>query len=168
MKKEIRLYNIIFPVWMLILIPVLWIALLPLNFIVDSIILLIALKFVIKTTDIKSIYKKTIFKIWTFGFLSDIVGAFILLYASQMPFRNTDNDYVYKLDALNWNAFNNPYAFTYMLLAVIISGVLIYIFNYKISFNEAGLDKLDKIKVSLFLAILTAPYTFFIPAEWIN
>ena len=43
-RNEIKLYNILFPIWLLILMPTAWIAVLPVNFIVDSLVLVIAAK----------------------------------------------------------------------------------------------------------------------------
>lgn len=166
MKKEVRLYNVFFPIWLLIIIPITWVVLLPLNFIVDSIVLFIALKFIIKNDDIKNSYKKSILKVWILGFLADIIGAATLL-VSQLGFSNLDNQFIDKLEEVNWNAFDNPYAFIYMLISIIISGVAIFAFNYFLSFNKINLEKMEKVKISLTLAILTAPYTFFIPSEWI-
>ena len=40
MKKDIRLYNVIFPVWMLVLFPIMWLIVIPANFVVDSLVLI--------------------------------------------------------------------------------------------------------------------------------
>ena len=43
-KKEIRLYNLLFPIWMFFIWPsVLWLILLPANFVIDSVVLLLAM-----------------------------------------------------------------------------------------------------------------------------
>ena len=44
MKKEIKLYNVIFPIWMLILIPPLWLVVLPGNFLIDLLVLYISMR----------------------------------------------------------------------------------------------------------------------------
>lgn len=166
MKKEIRIYNVIFPIWMLILFPPTWIAILPLNFIIDSVVLLVALKFIIKNTDIRINYKKSILYIWIFGFVADIVGTFTLFFV-DLGFSNLNNELISKLDAIHLNPFDNMYAFLYVLLAVIVTAFLIFVLNYRFSFNKVELSKMEKIKVCLTLSILTAPYTFFIPTEMI-
>ncbi|MHC1722262.1 MAG: hypothetical protein AB9836_03540 [Aminipila sp.] len=164
MKKGIKLYNIIFPVWMLLIFPPTWIVILPANFIIDSLVLLIALKFIIKNTDIKKNYKKTILKVWSLGFAADIVGT-LTLFIVETGFSNMGNDVINHLEAIYWNPLDNPYAFLYVCFAIAISTILIFIFNYKISFKNVDLNKIENIKVSLTLAILTAPYTFLIPTE---
>lgn len=166
MKKEIKLYNIIFPIWMLVLLPPMWIAILPANFIIDSIVLLIALKFIIKNTDIRKNYKKTVFKVWILGFAADLAGT-LTLFVVETGFSNMGNKVINQLEAIYWNPLDNPYAFIYICFAIVISAILIFIFNYKISFKNVDLNKIEKIKVSLTLAILTAPYTFLIPTEMV-
>ena len=43
-KKEIRLYNLLFPIWMFFIWPsILWLILLPANFVIDSVVLLLAM-----------------------------------------------------------------------------------------------------------------------------
>ena len=40
-KKSTKLYNILFPIWMLVMVPSIWLIALPVNFVVDSVVLLI-------------------------------------------------------------------------------------------------------------------------------
>ena len=57
-SKTVRCYNVIFPVWFLILFPLAWLYAMPANFIIDSIVLLLALK-MLHIAEIGKIYKKT-------------------------------------------------------------------------------------------------------------
>ena len=43
MKKDVTLYNVIFPFWMLLLIPQVWLIVLPGNFLIDSLVLIISM-----------------------------------------------------------------------------------------------------------------------------
>ena len=68
MKNENkRLYNVIFPVWMLILFPAAWFVVLPSNFIIDSLVLIIAM-YAIKLCEKKAFYIKQILKNISFRF----------------------------------------------------------------------------------------------------
>ncbi len=49
-----------------------------------------------------------------------------------------------------------------MLIAIAISAVLIYNFNLKICLKNSDLDDNIKRKLALWLAIITAPYFFYI------
>ena len=60
---EIRYYNIIMPVWMLVLFPVTWIPVLAGNFVIDSLLLLLFLK-IRKHDEIRTKWKRSILKVW--------------------------------------------------------------------------------------------------------
>ena len=145
-KKEIRLYNVLFPIWMLMIIPTAWVAVLPANFIVDSLVLLITAKKIGILE--KGVYKKHILRVWIFGFIADLIGAGILLgslYIFEDFFRGDE--------------------LTLTLPAMLVSAVMIFLFNYRFSFSE--LDKGARLRMALSFAIFTAPYTFLIPLNWI-
>ena len=62
MKKDVKLYNVLFPFWMLLLFPQMWLIVLPGNFIIDSLVLLISMA-VLKISDKKQWYNQHILKI---------------------------------------------------------------------------------------------------------
>lgn len=161
MKKEIKLYNVLFPIWFLLIFPITWIIVLPANFIIDSIVLLITLK-LLKQTDIKENYKKTILKVWMFGFLSDFIGAGIL-FLTQMPRGEWWNEYI--ASPVSYNPFDNWYSLSYVFIAIIASGIAIYLFNIKISFKTLNYELKTKKIIALSLAIFTAPYILLVPSE---
>ena len=43
-KKDVRLYNVLFPMWMLVSLPMVWYVVIPGNFLIDSLVLIIAMK----------------------------------------------------------------------------------------------------------------------------
>ena len=71
MKRDIKLYNLIFPMWGIyfyaILFPYFFVLLLPANFIVDTVMLLL-LFFLFKVPEKKELYRRGIWKAWGFGF----------------------------------------------------------------------------------------------------
>ncbi len=79
--KQMKLYNIIFPVWFLQFFPPVIFITLAGNFIIDSLVLLVCF-YVFKLADsqnnLKTFYNKSILKVWMFGFLADTIGAGIL------------------------------------------------------------------------------------------
>lgn len=77
-KSSIEFYNMIFPIWLIWLFPLTWIIILPGNFIIDSLVLLITLK-LLNINEKKNIYKKTILKVWGYGFLADLIGTIIMI-----------------------------------------------------------------------------------------
>ena len=66
MKKDTRLYNVIFPVWMMFLFPVAWIGIKFGNFLIDSVVLLIILA-AMKIPGKKQIWRSSILRIFLFG-----------------------------------------------------------------------------------------------------
>ena len=147
MKKETRLYNVLFPLWMLMLFPITWLIILPGNFIIDSIVLVVCM-FALKIENKKQMYKSCILKIFLFGILADVVGA---VYMIIMVF---GFDVGKMCDEL------------YLTLpALVISAVLIFVFNYFVTFKKY--DKKLRFRMSLAFALVTAPYTFLYPSRWL-
>ena len=172
MRKSVTLYNVIFPVWFLIFIPTVWIIVLPANFIIDSLVLLLIFH-VFKLSDRKNLYAQTILKVWGFGFLADIIGAIILLLLSflESSLSNAENTSRWLYDnitgPLGYNPFKSVYALIVMLLVIAGTGALIYVFNYKVSFKRWPVEDLQRKKAALMMAVITAPYTMLIPASWL-
>ncbi|MBE6731124.1 MAG: hypothetical protein E7564_05505 [Ruminococcaceae bacterium] len=146
-KTDIKLYNVLFPFWMLLLFPQAWLFVLPGNFIIDSLVLIISL-FVLNMTEKKRFYIRHIFPIYGFGLLSDIIGSaymFLLMWAFDVGHMGDE---------------------LYLTLpALLISAVLIFVLNYFVTFKNT--DKVLRYKLALIFAITTAPYTFLIPSSWL-
>ncbi len=147
MKKEVKLYNVLFPFWMLLLFPQLWLIVIPGNFIIDSIVLLVSM-LLFKISDKKDFYKKNILKIFSFGMVSDIIGsAYMLIMMIGLQIGRMGDELYLTLPAL------------------IISAICIFILNYFITFRN--LSKGMRFKLALIFAIITAPYTFLVPSSWL-
>lgn len=156
MKRQLRLYNVLFPIWMLFLWPGVWLILLPGNFLIDSLVLLLAMT-ALGYAGRKAVWKSAIFKVWGFGFAADLVGAGITLGLMLL------------LDRLvpQWNTFLFPGGQLLVLPGIVIAGVLIYLLNRRFSFRRTALTAEQIHRLSLALAVFTAPYTLLIPSEWI-
>ena len=146
-KKDIKLYNVLFPFCMLLLFPPIWLIVLPGNFVIDSLVLIISM-FLLKISDKKHYYKRHILKIYGFGMLSDIVGSAYMLLLML----------VFQVGRMG----DEPYL---TIPALIISAVLIFVLNYFVTFKNT--DKALRLKLSVIFAIVTAPYTFLIPSSWL-
>lgn len=73
MKKSVKLYNVLLPIWILYFFPQVWIITLPGNLLIDCAVLLITLA-VLKHTQKKAVLKKLWWKFWLLGFAADAVG----------------------------------------------------------------------------------------------
>lgn len=185
MKKNDRLYNIFFPIWVLIFFPTAWLVALPVNFIVDSAVVLIMLALFGREkerraaeqgqtlADAPSLWKqwiKCIFPVWGFGFLSDLIGGGFMLcwgylpgiLADSSPFGNWWNDRI--ADPISENPFTSFPALLFAILAVAVSGACIYFLNNRFSFGRTDLSYAERRRLALTLAIATAPYFMLIPS----
>lgn len=168
-NKRIVLYNVIFPIWLLWLIPITWIVVLPANLLIDLGVVVLTLKF-LHVPDIKILAKSIIVKVWGLGFIADFIGTAAMLMSNVINF-----DYQTHLgkwwyenitNAVSYNPFESVYAFLWVTVCVVITACCIYLFNYKISLKNTELDNVLRKKLALSLSIFTAPYLFYIPTAW--
>lgn len=146
-KKNVRLYNVLFPVWMLVTLPVVWYLVIPGNFIIDSIVLLIAVK-LLKIENPSKFYRRHIVPVFALGFLADLLAAAPMWLGVYLELGGAYGD--------------SPLL---TIPGVLIAAVLIYGFDYFLSFRK--LEKPLRKRLALTFAIATAPYTFLIPSKWI-
>ena len=157
-NRSIRLYNVMFPIWFFFFLPPIWLVMLPVNFGVDTLVLMLSARRQ-QVEDRKALWKKHILPIWGIGFLSDLIGAglvfLIYLVVAESPLVDT---------------WMNPVFFPGTTLisipGVVLGGVMIYILNKKLTFRKSTLDPAVIHKLCLHLAIFTAPYTMLIPLSW--
>lgn len=164
-----KLYNVIFPIWLLWLFPITWVVVLPANFLIDLAVVALALKY-LKVDNIKKTVKNVIFKVWIFGFIADFIGTAAMFAVNIISFNlnTTLGKWWYQnlSSAVSYNPFNNIYAILWVTACIILTAFCIYLFNYKICLKKTDLDNVKKKKVALSLAVFTAPYLFYIPTAW--
>lgn len=151
-KQEIRLFNVLFPIWFFYFFPIVWLLILPVNFLVDSLVLYFSARHQ-GIGERLPLWKKHILPIWGIGFLSDLIGAglIFLLYLILASNPAVPNLLLF------------PGTTLLSLPGVILAGVLIYWLNRKLTFRKSSLDPAAIHKLCLHLAIFTAPYTMLIP-----
>ncbi|MBO4289480.1 MAG: hypothetical protein J5865_05185 [Lachnospiraceae bacterium] len=150
MKKGVKLYNLIFPIYLIYLFPtLLWLLLIPFDFAVDSLVLILAGR--AKKLDWKAVWKASIVRVVLFGFLADLAGALITMVLHYGLLER-------RLDIYVW-----PDVMWITIPGVILAGVLIYFLNLKFSFKKTDLEPAQIRFLSLMLALFTAPYTMMLP-----
>lgn len=168
-KKQIRLYNVIFPVWLLWLIPVTWIVVLPANFVVDLLVVLLTMK-ALKITELRRRARAVIVRVWLLGFAADFAGTALMFLSNII-----DLDYGTPLgrwwyenitNAVAYSPFDSVFSVLWITVCVALTGVLIYWLNLKVSLKKLDLPDAQKKKVALSLAVFTAPYLFYLPTSW--
>lgn len=161
MRRDIKLYNLIFPMWSIyffgLLFPPMLLILLPANFVVDSIMLLLLFAW-LKLSEKKEWYKKTILKTWGFGFLADVLasGVFVALSEALSDVFQDANVNIYL-------PTSSVPSFLFTTAAVVLAGILIYIFQRKFVLKKLEMEEGQKKKIALGMAILTAPYLMYLP-----
>ena len=164
MKRDVKLYNILLPIWILYFFPQVWLITLPGNLLIDCLVLLIALA-ALKHTQKKAVLKRLWWKFWILGFLADFVGALFLFgfwYLSLLP--DPVGRWVEEVfSAAALNPFRTLPGFLYTLAGVAAAGVCIYFFDKRAMKSCPLLDGRQRHVIALSMAIVTAPWTFLIP-----
>ncbi len=173
-KNEIRLYNMILPIWLLVWVPGWWwLLLIPANFAIDYFVLKWRLNRNL-IAETKPLLKKYSWRTCLYGFLSDFIGALLLLtvfgaasYIGADMIDTGDHDKGIALSKWAGNAmlsaWSSPSAFLITLAGVAIAALLIYVFNFRMLRKnpEIGTDAAKD--CAKWLTILTAPYLFLLP-----
>ena len=144
-KKEITLCTVTWPSWILLFFPNLWLFDVIAPFIVNNAVLLLALC-AFRVADKKQWYKKNIIKVYAFSLASYALGIayMLLLYLGLGLFKHGTDLFL-------------------TASGLLVSAAMIFVFDYFITFKKA--DKKLKLKLSLALAVFTAPYAFIVPAD---
>lgn len=155
--KQIKLYSGLFPVYPIfiaILFPPYSLLLLGWNFIINSVILLIASKLCFKKIR-GDFYKKTIFPAWLLGFAAITIGSFVGLAEYFLDYY-IDYDVSRELGCM---------------ISFWVAAVVIFLFNMFITLNPKRLNYfkttvLQRILITLSMTVLTAPYAVFLPEKY--
>ncbi|MBR2934681.1 MAG: hypothetical protein IKB79_03780 [Oscillospiraceae bacterium] len=159
--KKTRLYNVIFPIWMLFLFPQVWLIALPGNLLIDCAVVLFTLM-ALKHTQKKAVLKQVGWKIWFLGFAADFVGVAVLFPAMFLT-SAVSKDVRPLIEPVMYNCWKSPLAFLWTAAAVALSGVCIYFFDRRAMRSCEYLTDRERHLTALSLAIITAPWMFFIP-----
>jgi len=174
-----RLYNMLFPIWMLTFMPSMWLIALPVNFVVDSAVLLIMLTVLARRRGEVGFkpwgdWARSVFLTWIFGFISDLVAAgFVffwgvgptLIMGDQTPFGAWWSRNV--AEPIMANPFESIFSVLFVLMSIGLGGLLIYFLNKNMSLRlTRSLDVPEIKRTALVLAIVTAPWTMLLPSEW--
>ena len=167
-SSEYRVYNLIFPVYGLLLFPnPLWVLLIPLNYMIDRFVLTLGLNrehVFDNIAEQKSFLDHTGWKICIAGFAADFIGASIIIFRDlYQPFFPQET-----MQAINYAVYGTSFASSagliVFLLAILIAGICVYFFGRQI-LTKAGLEKHTAVRIAMLMAVITAPYTILIPTN---
>ena len=159
--KQTKLYNVILPIWLLVLFPQVWLIAIPGNLIIDCAVLLLTL-LALKHQQKKEVLKKLWWKLWLLGFAADAVGvAWMIL--GLVPAWLFGARWEATVGHISHNPFAHPAAFVWTLTGVALAGVCIYFFDKRAMRSCTLLTGREKHITALTMALVTAPWLFFIP-----
>ncbi|MBR0462524.1 MAG: hypothetical protein IJJ00_07425 [Erysipelotrichaceae bacterium] len=165
--RNVKLYNILLPLWLLLFWPsLLWLLLIPLNYLIDRIVLKWSLK---DMPDKADFCRRHSWKICLAGFLSDFIGMLLLLgifmctsyLKDDSPLRKVIGNIEY---GIGYSPFSNFFALIMIIVSIAVAGSCIYLFDKKI-LTKAGLDIEHARSSALKLALITAPYLYLVPTS---
>ena len=161
-KKNVTLYNLLFPIWILVWLPSpLWLLLIPLNFIIDYFVLYKSLP---ANAERKTFCNRHAWKICAAGFAADFVGSLFLFALFRLTGEYKSGYLRTVSQALAFNPFANAGAFLIAAAAILLAAYCIYRFDLHI-LKRAGLPEGQGKTSALWLAAVTAPYLFLFPSE---
>lgn len=191
-KQTVTLYNILFPIWLLVWIPShLWLLLIPLNFVIDYFVLYKSLPDDVErgknvpdggqrnknlpdetmwsknfpgSVSRKAFCNKHTWKICAAGFAADFIGS-LFLFASFMITSSHKLDSLRAINqGLGLNPFTDAAAFLIVVCSILLAAYCIYRFDSYL-LKRAGLSEEQGRKPAVWLAAVTAPYLFLLPSE---
>ncbi len=191
-KQSVTLYNILFPIWLLVWIPSpLWLLLVPLNFVIDYVVLYKSLPDDVERSKSfsdggqgnksqpddaersknspDSVLRKAFcntyaWKICAAGFAADFIGS-LFLFAAFMITSSHKLDSLRPIShGLGLNPFESFAAFLIVVCSILLAAYCIYRFDLHI-LKRVGLSEEQGRKSALWLAVATAPYLFLLPSE---
>ena len=165
-NNEKVLYNVLFPIWLLIFFPsYLWLILIPANYLIDRIVL----KWSLWDMPDKGMFcRKHNWKICLAGFLGDFVGAIALYFISiiLVGWGGDGTSFIEKAgDAIMFDPFANILAVLIVMAAIALSGFCIYKLDIRV-LGKTELDSEQIKRAAIRLSLFTAPYIYLIPGRW--
>ncbi len=161
-RNEIRLYNVLFPIWLLVFIPsFLWLILIPANYLIDRTVLYYSLP----EERRKNFCRRHTWKICIAGFLADFAGGLFLFGVLLLADTYFPNSNAFT-NALTFNHFTHPLALLTILAAIALAGGLIYLMD-RFILRRSGRTEEEAGHAAKRLALITAPYLFLIPSALI-
>ena len=168
-QNKTVLYNLLLPFWVLIFVPSwLWLILIPLNYLLDRIIL----RWSLGDMPDKGLFcRKHTWKVCLVGFLGDIIGAVLMvaaLFLTALPgvlHENTEHPFLDKIMyGVGFNPFSHILSLIIVLATIFVAGLIIYVID-KAVLKKVGLSVEQAKKSALRIALITAPYLFLFPSS---
>jgi len=174
-----KLYSVQFPLWMLVFVPSTWAYMLPISFVINSVVLLVTLTLLARRRGDTGYrpwgdWLRTVFLTWIANVISHIIAGGFLLFWGMGPSlllgeTNTFGGWwgANVAEPMTENPFESIFAVAFALLAIGLAGLLVYFFNKNMSLRlTKSLDVPEIKRTALVLAVTTAPWFMLLPSKW--
>ncbi|SFR17255.1 hypothetical protein [Desulfoscipio geothermicus] len=152
MRKD-TLYNVVFPLWIVIFFPPFIFLVLFANLIIDGAVIYLTLRLHKVNLEEKQLVL-LILKAWGFGFVADLIGVIVMLF------------FVKYFNTTGYYAFENPVEAVSFIISISLAGLLIGLFNFYQC--RKVIDRKAAGRVGLAMGLLTAPWMFLLPSSILN
>ena len=156
-----RLYNVLFPIWLLWLFPQTWVFILPGNLIIDMLVLILALT-VLRCPMKKAVLHRAWWRVWLNGFLADTAGVFWMM-AGMFSTVSGGGWWEENITPIMGSPFRTLLALSWTLIGVAVAGVCIYLLDRRTLGRCPELNARQAHAAALALAVITAPWLFLLP-----
>lgn len=170
-RRDVRTYNIMLPLWLLLVWPTVLPLVVLLNTAFDGLVLSLGMRRVGVDRQLRStVRRKRLWKIVLAGFAADLVGAILLtlsveLASSLAPDGGSLRQLVDSFcHAVMFDPLSSPLGGAWVLACTAVSAIVIYQLNRRWCLAGCGLSEEQLGRLCLVMAICTAPYTFLFPS----
>lgn len=157
-----KLYSTILPAWFLLVFPLTWFIAIPVNFIINTVALIAAFK-LFKVNNAYETYKRVILKVCMVGLIANLITMGFLLIADIIPGNKGVSLYSAVTEKFMWNPYENLITTLTVITAILISIFVLYRLNFRISFRKAHFERKTAKYLSMFMAVITAPWLILFP-----
>lgn len=167
-QGEAKLYGVVLPVWLLWLLPEPLAIVVPVIFLLDFLVLFFEMKH-LGVVNRREKLRASLWKTWLLGLLGDLAGAALMFLATAVSTNPKTGFgrwwYHYLTNPISVNPFHSVFSVLWTAAAVLLAGMAIYVFNWKVAFAKLKIQEDQKRKLAISLALFTAPYLFFLPSS---
>lgn len=149
MKKDVKAYDLVFPLWFTLYLSPLAVIVLVANFIIDGVVIYLFTK-ILKVNLERKKWWQLLVSSWAQGLVADIIGVFYLFSVSGIK--------GFKM----YFVWGNSVSVLLYFSAIAVSGICIFIFNYRLGLRYFG-ERKSALQLGITMAVITSPYTFLIP-----
>lgn len=164
MKKNVTLYSLCLPLFVVLAAPKSLYALLPLNFLFDVLVVRMALSSMDRLALFTPMWKKEIWLSALASLLGTCAGGAALYGVSRIPFGS--EAWQLAVQGVQQNPFVSTNALIMVFACIIVAAAITYILTLWLALRKTDMTLKEKRTFSLAFALFTAPYAFVLPAAW--